>query len=31
MSDWDSNLYLKFKTQRTQPAIDLIKRIEQNR
>lgn len=28
MSDWDSDLYLKFKQQRTQPALDLVKRIE---
>lgn len=27
MSDWNSNLYLKFKQQRTQPAIDLVSRI----
>lgn len=27
MSQWNSELYLKFKNQRTQPAIDLIKRI----
>ena len=27
MSDWDSELYLKFKRQRTQPAIDLAQRV----
>lgn len=27
MSQWDSEQYLKFKKQRTQPAIDLVKRI----
>lgn len=27
MSQWDSGQYLKFKAQRTQPAIDLAKRI----
>lgn len=25
--DWDSEQYLKFKTERTQPAIDLVNRI----
>ena len=29
MSDWNSDLYLKFEKQRTQPALDLAKRIEQ--
>lgn len=28
MSEWNSEQYLKFKSQRTQPAIDLVKRIE---
>lgn len=28
MADWDSTQYLKFKTERTQPAIDLIHRIQ---
>ncbi|MDE6726986.1 MAG: methyltransferase domain-containing protein [Oscillospiraceae bacterium] len=28
MFDWNSDLYLKFKTQRTQPAIDLAARLE---
>lgn len=28
MSDWNSDLYLKFEKQRTQPALDLAKRIE---
>ncbi len=28
MSDWNSELYLKFKAQRTQPAIDLAARLE---
>lgn len=27
MNDWNSELYLKFKAQRTQPAIDLAARI----
>ena len=27
MSDWDSKQYLKFKTQRTQPSIDLAARL----
>ena len=27
MSDWNSEQYLKFKKQRTQPAVDLAKRI----
>lgn len=27
MSQWNSEQYLKFKRQRTQPAIDLVKRI----
>lgn len=27
MSQWDSEQYLKFKAQRTQPAVDLAKRI----
>lgn len=27
MSDWDSKLYLKFKNERTQPAIDLANRL----
>lgn len=27
MSDWNSEQYLKFKAQRTQPAVDLAKRI----
>lgn len=28
MSEWNSELYLKFERQRTQPALDLAKRIE---
>lgn len=28
MSQWDSGQYLKFRLQRTQPAIDLARRIE---
>jgi trans-aconitate 2-methyltransferase len=28
MADWNSNLYLKFKNERTQPAIDLVNRIQ---
>ena len=27
MSEWSSEQYLKFKKQRTQPAVDLAKRI----
>lgn len=27
MSDWNSNQYLKFKAERTQPSIDLVNRI----
>lgn len=27
MSDWNSKQYLKFKNERTQPAIDLANRI----
>lgn len=27
MSEWNSEQYLKFKAQRTQPAVDLVKRI----
>ncbi len=27
MAEWNSEQYLKFKSQRTQPAIDLVKRI----
>ena len=27
MSDWNSEQYLKFKKQRTQPAVDLVKRM----
>ena len=27
MKDWDSKQYLKFKSQRTQPAIDLVMRV----
>ena len=27
MSNWNSELYLKFKQQRTQPAIDLVSRV----
>lgn len=30
MSDWNSALYLKFRAERTQPAIDLAKRIDIN-
>ena len=25
--DWNSEQYLKFKTERTQPAVDLVNRI----
>ena len=28
MSDWKPSLYLKFEKERTQPAIDLVNRIE---
>lgn len=28
MSDWNANQYLKFKNERTQPAIDLVNRID---
>lgn len=28
MADWDSRQYLKFKAERTQPAIDLARRME---
>ena len=28
MSDWDSGQYMKFKNERTRPAIDLISRID---
>ena len=28
MSDWNPDLYLKFKSERTQPSIDLINRID---
>ncbi len=28
MSDWNSEQYLKFKNQRTQPALDLVNRIK---
>lgn len=27
MADWNSEMYLKFKAQRTQPAIDLARRV----
>jgi trans-aconitate 2-methyltransferase len=27
MGDWDPQLYLKFKSERTQPSIDLVARI----
>lgn len=27
MSDWNSNQYMKFKNERTQPSVDLINRI----
>lgn len=27
MSDWNSTLYLKFKKERTQPAIDLVNKV----
>lgn len=27
MFEWNSDQYLKFKAQRTQPAIDLAKRV----
>lgn len=26
--DWNPELYLRFNQERTQPAVDLIKRIE---
>lgn len=29
MSDWNSTLYLKFKKERTQPAIDLANRVRE--
>ena len=28
MNDWNPNLYLKFRSERTQPSIDLVNRIE---
>lgn len=28
MSDWNSELYLKFEKERTQPSVDLVKSIE---
>ena len=31
MADWNSNLYLKFKNERTQPAIDLASRLRSYR
>ena len=30
MADWNSTQYLKFKAQRTQPAVDLAARIDTN-
>ena len=27
MSDWNSNQYMKFGAERTQPSIDLVNRI----
>ena len=30
MSDWKPNLYLTFEKERTQPAIDLVMRIEKD-
>ncbi|MFZ2540008.1 MAG: methyltransferase domain-containing protein [Oscillospiraceae bacterium] len=30
MSDWNSSQYLKFENERTQPAIDLVNRINSN-
>lgn len=30
MSDWNSDLYLKFKNERTQPSIDLVNRIHKD-
>ena len=27
MNDWNPNEYLRFKTERTQPSIDLVSRI----
>ena len=30
MADWNSTQYLKFKSQRTQPALDLAARIDIN-
>lgn len=29
MSDWNSTLYLKFKKERTQPAVDLANRVRE--
>ncbi|MFA6009825.1 MAG: methyltransferase domain-containing protein [Desulfobacteraceae bacterium] len=29
MSDWQPDLYLQFKSERTQPSIDLVSRINQ--
>lgn len=28
MEKWSSNQYLKFETERTQPSVDLVNRIE---
>ncbi|MEI3000941.1 MAG: hypothetical protein V8T86_08585 [Victivallis sp.] len=28
MAEWDSEQYLKFEAERTQPAVDLANRIE---
>ncbi len=30
MADWNSEQYLKFKAQRTQPAIDLAARLNRS-
>ena len=31
MADWSSSQYLKFKKQRTQPAVDLAMRVVEKR
>ena len=31
MADWSSSQYLKFKNQRTQPAVDLAMRVVEKR
>lgn len=30
MSDWNSNQYIKFENERTQPSVDLLNRINEN-